>query len=71
MSTESNESTAILLKVMWIAHLTPFQIPKIGFTGMETWIIQRAVKITGRQTMNQIWDWTMAVTIQKLRSCGM
>jgi hypothetical protein len=31
MSAESNESTAILLKVMRIAHLKAFQTPKISF----------------------------------------
>jgi len=71
MSAESNESTAILPKVIWISHLNAFQTPKIGFTGMGTWIIQMPVKTTARQTMNQTWNCTMALTIPKPRSSGM
>jgi hypothetical protein len=54
MSAESNELTTILLNVMKIAQQKAFQTPKIGLTGMGTWIIQTTAKTTGRQTMNQI-----------------
>jgi hypothetical protein len=65
MSAESNKSNAMLLKVMSIANPKAFQTPKIGLTGMGTWIIQTTAKVTGRQTMNQIWNRTTAVRIQK------
>jgi hypothetical protein len=71
MSTESNESTTILLKVMRIAHLKAFQTLKIGLTELGSWIIQTTVKMTGRGTMNRIWNWTTAVRIQKPRRRGM
>jgi hypothetical protein len=71
MSAESNESTTILLNVMRIAHLKAFQTQKISLTGMGTWIIQTTAKTTGRETMNQIWNWTTAARIQKTRSCRM
>ena len=65
MCAELNELTAIQPKVMRIAHLKAFQTPTIGLTGMGTWIVQMSAKTTGRQTMDQIWNWTMAVRIQK------
>jgi hypothetical protein len=67
---ESNESTAILLKVKRIAHLKAFQTPKIGLTGMGTWIIQATAKMTGRRTMMQIWNWTTALSFQIPWRCG-
>jgi hypothetical protein len=71
MYAESNQSTAILPTVMTIEHLKALQTPKIDLTGMGTWIIQMTAKTTERQTMNQIWNWTMAVRIQKPPSTGM
>jgi hypothetical protein len=68
MFAESDESTAILPRVMRIVHQKAFQTPKIGLTGMGTWIIQMKARTTGRQTMNPIWNWTTAVRIQKHRS---
>jgi uncharacterized protein (DUF2062 family) len=49
------------MKLMKIAHPKAFQTPKIGLTGMGTWIIQTTAKTTGRQTMNEIWNWTTLV----------
>jgi hypothetical protein len=54
-----------------MAHMKAFQTLKIGLIGMGTWIIQMIAKTTGRQTMNQRWNWTMAVIIQILWSSGM
>ena len=71
MSSKSNELTAILPKVMRLVHLKAFQTPKIALTGMGSWIFQTPAKPTGRQIMNQIWNWTMAVRIQTPWSGGM
>jgi hypothetical protein len=54
MYAKSNESTAILPKIMMMVHLHVVQTPKIGSTAMGTWIIQLAAKTTGRHTLNQI-----------------
>jgi pyridoxal biosynthesis lyase PdxS len=54
MSDKSKQLTAILLKVMRIVHLKSFQTPKIGITGMRTWVIQIRVRTTGIQKINQI-----------------
>jgi len=71
MYAESNQSTTILRKVMTIEHLKALQTPKIALTGMGSWIIQMTAKTTERQTLNQIWNWTMAVRIQKPQRTGM
>jgi len=71
MSAESNKSTTILPKVMRIVHLNSFPTQKIGLTGIGTWIIQMTAKTIGRQTMNQIWNWTIAVMIENPWSSGM
>jgi hypothetical protein len=56
---------------MRLVHLKAFQTPKIGLTGMETWIIEMRARTTERQTLNQICNWTMAVKIEKPHSSGM
>ena len=71
MSTESNHSKAILLKLMRRALLNAFQTLKIALTGMGTWITHTTAKTTERQTMNQMWNWRTAVSIQIPRRCGM
>jgi predicted membrane-bound dolichyl-phosphate-mannose-protein mannosyltransferase len=70
MYAESNESIAILLKVMRIAHLKAFLTPKIGSTGIVTWIIQTTAKMNWRHTTNQTLHWATAVRIEKCRRCG-
>jgi hypothetical protein len=44
MFAESDESTVIQSKVTRITHLTAFQTPKIGITGMGIWIVQMTPK---------------------------
>lgn len=51
MSVESEESTAIQLKVMRIGHLDAFWTLETGLTGMGTWKIQITADTTERQTM--------------------
>jgi hypothetical protein len=71
MSAESNESTATLLKLMRIAQQKAFPTMRISLNGMRTWIIQTTAKMTGRQTMNQIWNWITPGRIKKPRRWGM
>jgi hypothetical protein len=52
---------------MRIVHLTAFQTLKIGLAGMGTWMIQMRARMTGKQTRNKMWNWTMAVRVQKPR----
>ena len=54
MSTKSGDSTVIQSNVMTIAHLKAIRTPKIGLTGMSTWVIQMTVKTIARQTLNPI-----------------
>jgi hypothetical protein len=54
MSAESGESTVIQLKEMRIAHLKAFLTPIIGYTGMQTSIIQLTAKRIAQPTMNPI-----------------
>jgi hypothetical protein len=54
MSAESGESTVIQSKEMRIAHLKAFSTPIIGYTGMQTSIIQLTAKRIAQPTMNPI-----------------
>jgi len=56
MFTESEESTIIQMKVMRLAHLNAFRIPKIGLTGMVTWKIQMTAKAHSRHWI-PYWPW--------------
>jgi hypothetical protein len=71
MFAESDETTAILPRVMRIVHQKAFQTPQFGLTGVGIWIIQMIARTAGKQTINPIWNWTNAVRIQKPRSSGM
>jgi hypothetical protein len=55
---------------MRIVHQKAFQRLKIGLTGIGISIIQKKARTTGRETMNPIWNGTMAVRIPNLRSSG-
>jgi hypothetical protein len=56
---------------MRIFHLKVFQTAKIALTAMGTWTIHTTAKMTGRQTLSQIWNWTRSGIIQIPRSSGM
>jgi len=71
LSAESGESTVIQWKVSMIAHLTAYRIPKIGLTGMATWIIQITVKRIALEPMNLIWSTTMASQIRNAQGSMM
>jgi hypothetical protein len=65
MCAAANESSAILLKVEKIVHQKTYETTNIGLTAIETSIIQMEARITGRLTLNQIWNLATAVRIQK------
>jgi len=52
MTAESEKLTDIQTKVMRTANMKTFWTPKIGLTGLGTWIIQTTLKMTGRPTIN-------------------
>jgi len=54
MSAKSEHSTVIQSKAMRIAHQEAFPNPKIGLTGMATWIIQMTGHRIAQQTFNLI-----------------
>jgi len=71
MSTKSNKSTAIQQKVMRIVNLKAFRTPKVGLTGMATWIIYITAKKTVRETINPIWSEARGWTIRETQLSAM
>ena len=71
MPAESKESTLIQSKTTRIAHLKVFWTPKIGSTGMATWIIQMTAKTIPQLMMNQIQSIIVALRIRNAQSSRM
>jgi len=71
MSAQSEESTIIRWNVMRIAHLKAFQKPKIGLTGLATWIIRMTAKTIAQQTLDLILSKAMVSRIRNAQSSGM
>jgi hypothetical protein len=64
MSTESEKSMVIQLRVMMIAHLNVFRTLKIGLTGMETLKIQLTAKTIASQILNLMQSKSIALRIR-------
>jgi len=71
ISAESEESTFVCSKVMRIVHLKAFLTPKIGWTGMATWIIEMTQKTIGWQMLNLIYSKAMVSMIRNSQSSGL
>jgi hypothetical protein len=68
MSTESEKSMVIQLRVMMIAHLNVFRTLKIGLTGKETLKIQLTAKTIASQILDLMQSKSIALRIRIAQS---